>query len=302
MKRVEFGICGLDTTISPKDLTSLFQVPPGCCVEPIAAFQLAYQGYPWKPAKGYEKDSDTTHRRYPHGETYPAWFEIDQIAEALGKGTKLSFHLNETEEYRYVSGLLQGEEDVLQLIQFLCEDLKARHIQVNVSSRGVKPELFMASEYWESSALQILRLAEKYPETLFIIPVFERGEISSLAFVLKIMELAVKMWGKEPLNVLAFFDNSGGEGKVPEKVAELPVEYPRHKGHPVGFTGGLRAGNVKEWLSRYSEKATDVGCWLVSDAQSGFRKNGSRGEPIDVEQLKLLMKEVFEWGSSGSLG
>ena len=56
------------------------------------------------------------------------------------------------------------------------------------------------------------------------------------------------------------------------------------------------------WLSRYSEKATDVGCWLVSDAQSGFRKNGSRGEPIDVEQLKMLMKEVFEWGSSGSLG
>ena len=53
---------------------------------------------------------------------------------------------------------------------------------------------------------------------------------------------------QEPLNVLAFFDNSGGEGKVPEKVAELPVEYPRHKGHPVGFTGGLRAGNVKEWL------------------------------------------------------
>lgn len=30
------------------------QVPAGCCVEPVAAFQLAYQGYPWKPAKGYE--------------------------------------------------------------------------------------------------------------------------------------------------------------------------------------------------------------------------------------------------------
>ena len=30
------------------------QVPAGCCVEPAAAFQLAYQGYPWKPAKGYE--------------------------------------------------------------------------------------------------------------------------------------------------------------------------------------------------------------------------------------------------------
>ena len=48
----------------------------------------------------FRKDSDTTHRRYPHGETYPAWFEIDQIAEALGEGTKLSFHLNETEDYR----------------------------------------------------------------------------------------------------------------------------------------------------------------------------------------------------------
>ena len=23
-------------------------------MEPVAAFQLAYQGYPWKPAKGYE--------------------------------------------------------------------------------------------------------------------------------------------------------------------------------------------------------------------------------------------------------
>ena len=48
--------------------------------------------------------------------------------------------------------------------------------------------------------------------------------------------------------MLAFFDNSGGEGKIPEKIPELPVEYPRHKGHAVGFTGGLRAGNVKEWL------------------------------------------------------
>ena len=53
---------------------------------------------------------------------------------------------------------------------------------------------------------------------------------------------------EDPLNVLAFYDNSAGEGKEPEKVPELPPEYPRHKGHPVGFTGGLHAGNVKECL------------------------------------------------------
>ena len=48
----------------------------------------------------FRKDSDTTQRRYPNGESYPAWFEIDHISAALGEGAKLSFHLNETAEYR----------------------------------------------------------------------------------------------------------------------------------------------------------------------------------------------------------
>ena len=55
MKRLEFGICGLDVTVSTKRLAELFQAPPGCALEPVAAFQLAYQGFPWNPAKGYEK-------------------------------------------------------------------------------------------------------------------------------------------------------------------------------------------------------------------------------------------------------
>ena len=61
---------------------------------------------------------------------------------------------------------------------------------------------------------------------------------------------------EDPLNVVAFFDNSAGEGKEPDKVPELPPEYPRHKGHALGFTGGLHAGNVKEclgvWCKQYS--------------------------------------------------
>ena len=31
------------------------EAPAGCALEAVAAFQLAYQGYPWNPAKGYEK-------------------------------------------------------------------------------------------------------------------------------------------------------------------------------------------------------------------------------------------------------
>lgn len=83
---------------------------PGCLGCIYGIILLRYVGIIFQPLTGSKntfvplpsrKDSDTTHRRYPHGETYPAWFEIDQIAEALGTGTKLSFHLNETEEYRH---------------------------------------------------------------------------------------------------------------------------------------------------------------------------------------------------------
>ena len=50
------------------------------------------------------------------------------------------------------------------MLRCLCESYKARHIQVNISARGVNPELFTESECWEQSALQILQLAEKFLE------------------------------------------------------------------------------------------------------------------------------------------
>ena len=52
---------------------------------------------------------------------------------------------------------------------------QARHIQVNISSRGVAPDLFMPSARgsWEKSASCLVQLAEMYPETLFLVPVFQ---------------------------------------------------------------------------------------------------------------------------------
>ena len=102
--------------------------------------------------------------------------------------------------------------------------------------------------------------------------------------------------GKPLSNLSAFFDNSGGEGKEPDKVPEIPLDYPDKLGQPVGFTGGIKTTNVKEWLTKYEQQAAAHGCWCISDAQSGFREAYSRGKPIDKVEVKKLMNLVFEWG------
>ena len=54
-------------------------------------------------AVGY-RDSDVTleGRRYPGGETYPSWREIEEMITAMPAGTKLSYHLNETQDWKYL--------------------------------------------------------------------------------------------------------------------------------------------------------------------------------------------------------
>lgn len=296
-KKFEFGICGLDVTFPKEELKDLFQAPEGCHVEPIAGFQLAYQGFPWKRGKGYEEGSEPkteAGRRYEHGETYPAWHEIDAMIAAM-PGTKLSFHFNETDQCKYVSWLLEGEEEMLKLIHQLCTEYKARHIQININARGLDPKLFTDETSQQKSAAVIAGLAAKYPETIFLLPVFKRGDTHSWPFVLEILKKSV-VDGKPLSNLSAFFDNSGGEGKEPDKVPEIPLDYPDKLGQPVGFTGGIKTTNVKEWLTKYEQQAAAHGCWCISDAQSGFREAYSRGKPIDKVEVKKLMNLVFEWG------
>ena len=128
---------------------------------------------------------------------------------------------------------------------------------------------------------------------------WRRGETDSWPFVMEVLNESAKLADdcQKLRNLSAFFDNSGGEGKEPEKVPEIPTDYPHGMRQPVGFTGGIKATNVQQWLTKYEQRASECGCWLLSDAQSGFRKENSRGKPIDVEEMKKLMSLALEWGS-----
>ncbi|CAK9071411.1 unnamed protein product [Durusdinium trenchii] len=304
-RKLEFGICGLDITYPRDRLGKLFQRPDACRVEPVAAFQLAYQGFPWERAVGY-RDSDVTleGRRYPGGETYPSWREIEEMITAMPAGTKLSYHLNETQDWKYVSWLLTGDERMERLISFLCENdrFKARHIQINVSARGVDPTLFSVGEGTLSSET-VVKLAARYPETIFLLSVFERDGVTSWPWVRQTLDLsrgaraASATHARTLQNLAAFFDDSGGLGIQPTEVPEIPVGYPRGVGQPIGFTGGIVAENVKSWLSRYEERAQEAECWCISDAQSGFRVEHSRSKPIDAEKLEDMVKRIYEYGA-----
>eukprot|EP00438_Fugacium_kawagutii_P008043 Skav209140 [mRNA] locus=scaffold3458:57251:62031:- [translate_table: standard] len=78
--------------------------------------------------------------------------------------------------------------------------------------------------------------------------------------------------------------------------ADLQLFRPFYRMEAVGFTGGIKAGNVKEWLTRYHQKASEARCWVVCDAQSGFRKKGQRSEEIDLDELRKLIQAAYEWG------
>ena len=106
--------------------------------------------------------------RYPNGETYPAWHEIDEMIFAMPPKTKLSFHFNESKECPYVSSLLQGEPEALRLVEHLCAEYRARHLQINISAFGVPQELF-AGEKMEMSAKRIAQLAESRQGLFFFL-------------------------------------------------------------------------------------------------------------------------------------
>ena len=128
---LEFGICGLDITLEKKLLCRVLTPPRGSRVVPVAAFQLAYQGFPWQPQDGYTLGSSLDKRRYTNGATYPAWHEIDDMIAAMPAGTWLSFHLSESDKCPYVSSLLKGDPSALS-------KYKARHVQINIrTSRAI---------------------------------------------------------------------------------------------------------------------------------------------------------------------
>ena len=120
--------------------------------------------------------------------------------------------------------LLTGDAETLRLVDLLCAPpplgYAARHIQVNLHARGVPVDLFVDSEREQRSAQTLVALAGKHPETLFVLPVFQRGEgekrIDSWPFVEKVAKLAMEE--HQVSNVVPFFDSSGGLGIEPDSV------------------------------------------------------------------------------------
>ncbi|CAK9071325.1 unnamed protein product [Durusdinium trenchii] len=168
---------------------------------------------------------------------------------------------------------------------------KARHIQINVSARGVDPTLFSVGEGTLSSET-VVKLAARYPETIFLLSVFERDGVTSWPWVRQTLDLsrgaraASATHARTLQNLAAFFDDSGGLGIQPTEVPEIPVGYPRGVGQPIGFTGGIVAENVKSWLSRYEERAQEAECWCISDAQSGFRVEPPGGKELGIGRIR----------------
>lgn len=303
---LEFGFCGIDYSVPLEVLRQVFAPIGGVAgseVRLVAAFQLAYQGFPWQPTPEYEEGAPREKRRYG-GLVYPAWSEVDAFRKELPAGTLLSFHLNETPKCPYVSGLLRGEPDVLKLVGMLVEQYAARHVQVNLTANGVAPGLFTPpgaegeDAAGAEAAIGVLRkLCTDYPDTVFVVPIAQLTRpdgvsIDTLAFFKRLLAA-----GPVPANLCAFFDSSAGTGKEPDAAPEIPAEYPQGVQQRVGFTGGIHAGNVKVWLDRYTARARQHGCSLLSDAQSGFRQERNRGKPVDVEALLALAAAVREWAA-----
>lgn len=302
---LEFGLCGLDRSVPADVLRELAAAP---AEQPfwslVAAFQLAYQGFPWKPTPAYEEGAPLEGRRYG-GLTYPSWSEIDDMLKEL-QATPRSFHLNETAKCPYVSGLLQGDTQTLRLVDCLVWKYGALHIQINLTAGGVPKHLFMPesgtgpSEAVARSVSQVQQLCKEHPGTLFIvphakIPQKDGTQIDTSAFVALLLAGDIV-----PPNLCVFFDNSAGTGLEPDAVPEVPDGYPNGVSQPIGFTGGIHAGNVTQWLDKYAARAQQHGCRLVCDAQSGFRKGRQRNEPVDVAELRALVAAVGAWGAAAA--
>jgi len=272
----------------------------GGIVRFLAAFNLAYQGFPWQPTPEYVEGSPLSGRRYG-GLAYPSWPEMNAYSRSLPMGTALSFHLNETPKCPYVSGLLRGDPNMLRLVVTLVKQYNARHIQVNLTAHGVPASLYDgASQESETSAGILHKLCADFPDTIFIVPISrmtksDGSTIDTMAFFRRLLALQ-----PVPANLCGFFDSSAGSGKEPDAAPEIPEGYPAGPQQFVGFTGGIHAGNAKTWLDRYAVRAREHGCRLISDAQSGFRMDRSRGKPVDVAAVLELSLAVREWAAEAA--
>lgn len=283
---LEFAFCGFDLTYPRDRLKDLFQMQPA--VEIFPSFSLGYQGFPWDPARGYEEGTDPFSCRQYGGASYPAWHEIEALIKAMPSGTKLSFRLNDTEKWKYASWLLQGPDcergnDILKLIDYLCDKLHAHHIHISISSHGVNPELIMetASSKWIQSAQNVMHLAARYPHSIFWPSVFETLSVMLRLMIFCCLELAQIIWLK-----------TSATSKVKTDLCQFMPEWI------------LRNDEVCTWP--FVQKVFDMSKSCTRDGRplpnlAGFFDN-SRGSGKELGQLKgetsfTYKTQEFVWGS-----
>jgi len=296
-----FGFCGLDHSVPDEVLREVFVNIQETAerVRFFAAFQLAYQGYPDKPTPPYMPDGNVEERRYG-GLVYPPWEVIRSFRKNFPQ-TPVSFHLNETPQCPYVGRLLRGEKEEYGLIDQLVKEFNATMIQINLTADGVPLDLFMPERGATEEALHKLAktlcdLFEKYPGTIFLLPLanFTKRDgslVDTRALVDTIMRRGT------PPNMALIYDSSAGTGLAPDKVPEIPAEYPG-KGQPLAFTGGIGPDNATEWLERYSAATEAHGCSLICDAQSSIRKEQKRTLGVEPEALTRLARNVAGWAKA----
>jgi len=293
----EFAVCGIDKSLPAELAQEIFgqaeaEKDKKLGLTLIPAFQLAYQGYPWKESDKYKEGSDPSKRRYG-GLSYPAFYEIREFQKSAPLA-QCSFHLNQTGDYPYVENILKGADNEKKLVKELIDQYKAHHIQINLSADGVPGDLFMDPEMMKQPLENIRNLCREHEDTIFVIP-FTKKKGRDGSLVDSSIFINALLAKDPPKNLCVFYDSSAGTGKEPDKAPELPDNYPRNQDQPVGFTGGIDPSNVKRWLDQYLARANQFGCNLLSDAQSGFRQGGDRGKPIDERLLRLLIKGVRQW-------
>eukprot|EP00913_Durusdinium_trenchii_P000420 g384.t1 len=309
-RKLEFGICGLDITYPRDRLGKLFQRPDACRVEPeLEAFGPLTKSYiilhdtetfGTEDEPIHDDGTLFSHRRKQKILKNQQAYHVGKLMHSQAASSLEDLDLEHVEE-----ALRDAQADLEQLgsgLQVAIEGwlkgpsdagdeqrndrFKARHIQINVSARGVDPTLFSVGEGTLSSET-VVKLAARYPETIFLLSVFERDGVTSWPWVRQTLDLsrgaraASATHARTLQNLAAFFDDSGGLGIQPTEVPEIPV-------------GGLE---VSKRCRRYEERAQEAECWCISDAQSGFRVEHSRSKPIDAEKLEDMVKRIYEPGA-----
>ena len=120
------------------------------------------------------------------------------------------------------------------------------------------------------------------------------GAISNLHRVVSAFNKSVRE--NQQLNFSLLFDESGGQGRVPEKLYE-----PVYKEHPMGYSGGISPDNVVYTLEKINSLVpTGYKTWV--DAEYHLTSplclpDGTSRNLFDIDKAKRYVRYANEWNN-----